>query len=69
MIIPIRCYNCNKLIANKYRKYQQLLFEHKEDIQNGKKTIRQILEDDLGFDRICCKTLITGHVDIIQHIT
>lgn len=30
MIIPIRCFTCNKIIASKYEKYKQLIQEENE---------------------------------------
>jgi DNA-directed RNA polymerase I, II, and III subunit RPABC5 len=61
MIIPIRCYTCNKIIADKYRKYQMLMKE-------GKISSQDILEKELNLNRYCCKTLITSHIDIIENI-
>ena len=61
MLIPIRCYTCNNLLANKYRKYQRL-------IEEGKKSPQDILEKELGLKRYCCKTIITAHVDLIEDI-
>jgi DNA-directed RNA polymerase subunit N (RpoN/RPB10) len=61
MIIPIRCYTCNKIIADKYRKYQML-------IKEGKMTPQDILEKELKLSRYCCKTMMISHVDIVENI-
>lgn len=61
MIIPVRCYTCNKILADKYRKYQMLMKE-------GKMSPQDILEKELKLHRYCCKTVITGHIDIVENI-
>lgn len=61
MLIPIRCYTCNNLLGNKYRKYQELMLE-------SKLTPREILEKELGVKRECCKQILTCHVDVITKI-
>ena len=37
MIIPIRCFTCNQIIANKWNKYQEKIQEQylKEDVTNN----------------------------------
>lgn len=55
MIIPIRCFTCNKLIADKWESYQNL-------IKNGLKEAEAL--DKLGFKRYCCRRMLLSHVDI-----
>ena len=55
MIIPIRCFTCNKTIADKWEAYQNL-------IKSGL-TEAQAL-DKLGFKRYCCRRMLLTHVDI-----
>jgi len=55
MIIPIRCFTCGLLIADKWEPYLKLM---KEGL-----TEAQALEK-LGFKRYCCKRMILTHVDI-----
>ena len=39
MIIPIRCFTCNQLIANKWEKYTELINEkNDEDTKKNKDT-------------------------------
>ncbi len=57
MLIPIRCFSCAKLIADKWEKYQDL-------IKNGN-TEAQAL-NAIGFNRYCCRRMFLGHVDINQ---
>lgn len=61
MIIPVRCYTCNKILADKYRKYQMLLKE-------GKMSPQDILEKELNLKLYCCKTIISSHIDIVENI-
>lgn len=78
MIIPIRCSNCNKLIAGKYREYQRRMKdagivkdtiitvskENAEDIM--KDTPQMKIFDDLGIERICCRRHFLAQVDILE---
>jgi DNA-directed RNA polymerase subunit N len=59
MIIPIRCFSCGKLIADKYEPY-------KEMVEKGI-PIEEIWEK-LGIIRFCCKRMIISHVDIIDDL-
>jgi DNA-directed RNA polymerase subunit N (RpoN/RPB10) len=61
MIIPIRCYTCGKLIANKYEQFLQLKKE-------GKKSPQEILEKDLNIKKYCCKRMIAFNVDLIESV-
>ena len=45
MIIPVRCFTCNRVLASKYKKYKQLI---KED---GSEKLENILSgDDISVD-------------------
>ena len=81
MIIPIRCFNCNKLIAGKYRTYQKKLKEagivkdmivtaskeNREDLM--KDTPQMKIFDELGIERICCRRHFLAQVDILEQQT
>lgn len=58
MIIPIRCFTCNKPIAGKWKKYNELKKQH----QNGK------VLDMLGMKRECCRRMFISQVDLIDNI-
>lgn len=79
MIIPMRCFTCNKPICAKY----QLYLEKKKDFDNSslleltteninqgniQKTEHGILLDQLKIERYCCRRMILGQVDIIDII-
>lgn len=57
MIIPIRCFSCNKPLAHLWEKFKQA----KDKGENLKKVL-----DDLGCDRYCCRGMLMGHVDLID---
>ncbi len=55
MIIPIRCFTCNKVIADKWEAYKNL-------IKSGLTEAEAL--DKLGFNRYCCRRMLLTHVDI-----
>ena len=77
MIIPIRCMNCGKLIADKWRFYQKKLREMKGDQAEERvyfdgTTIpvtaeKQILQA-MGITRSCCRKHFLTQVDLIDKI-
>jgi DNA-directed RNA polymerase subunit N (RpoN/RPB10) len=77
MIIPVRC-SCNRVIANKYKKYLELIASEagKENIINGDPNIDLSIENayqkafkELGVnDRYCCKRLLLSHINLIEKI-
>jgi len=80
MIIPVKCYTCGKVIADKYRYYLNKVREKKLEEQGGgdvavdkvlyltklniKKTAEGQVLDDLGFTKMCCRRHFLTHVDI-----
>ena len=59
MIIPIRCFNCGKVIGNKWEKYVSLIREGY--------TVKEAL-DILNLDRYCCRNVLMSHVNIIDQL-
>lgn len=59
MIIPIRCFTCGKVIANKWE-------EFKKRIAAGESS-NDIL-DSLGFTRYCCRRMLISHVELIDEL-
>ena len=76
MLIPIKCFTCGKVIANKYRYYQhevrKIKLERKIDPDNvtyltkdkSDKTAEGEVMDALGLNKMCCRRHILTHVDI-----
>jgi DNA-directed RNA polymerase subunit N (RpoN/RPB10) len=76
MIIPVKCFTCGNVLADKYRFYLEEV--RKRKLQNGlqidkvvyltKKHIEKTPEgevlDDLGLKNVCCRRHMLTHVDI-----
>jgi DNA-directed RNA polymerase subunit N (RpoN/RPB10) len=76
MIIPIKCFTCGNVLADKYRFYQEQVRQLK--IANGKsvvkvvyltgansdKTPEGIVLDKIGLKNVCCRRHMLTHVDI-----
>jgi len=70
MIIPIRCFTCGKLIADKWLEYEQRVQKLKEDHTDDLEDVH--MKDifiDLGFKRYCCKRMLLSHVDMVHIIS
>lgn len=59
MLIPIRCFSCNKIIGNKWETY-------KARLDSGKSKSDAFAE--IGLRRYCCKRMFLGHVEIIDKL-
>jgi len=59
LIIPVRCFSCGKLIADKYERYIEMMAENRP--------IEEIW-DELGITRFCCKRMFTSHVEIVDDL-
>ncbi len=59
MIIPIRCFSCGAIIADKYEEY-------KKRVEKGDHP-RKVL-DDLGIKRYCCRRMFLSHIDYIDYV-
>lgn len=81
MIIPIRCFTCNQVIANKWNDYQKKTQEQylKEDItsnikkrfidvNNLDKNIEGKILDELKIHKYCCRRMLMSHVDMAEII-
>ena len=76
MIIPIKCFTCGMVIADKYRHYveevRKLKLANGVDIEKvlyltkdfNKKTAEGEVMDKLGLRKMCCRRPLLTHVDI-----
>jgi DNA-directed RNA polymerase subunit N len=75
MIIPIRCFTCGKLIADKWEYFveevDKMENNNKEDPKSSKPVTKnfddhtkEAILDKLGLTRICCRRHMLGHVDL-----
>jgi len=46
MIIPIRCFSCNRVVASKYRKYKKLVAEYDAKATAKGQSIENIISAD-----------------------
>jgi DNA-directed RNA polymerase subunit N len=60
MMIPIRCFSCGQIVADKWEEYNTRVNVNKEESDKVLK--------DLGIKRYCCKRMLVGHVDLIDDI-
>ncbi len=86
MIIPVRCFTCNKVIADKWNYYvkrckeedktteqQQNSTDNKDketklDPLHFEQNVRQKIFEELGLERVCCRRMFLGHIDLIDKI-
>jgi DNA-directed RNA polymerase subunit N (RpoN/RPB10) len=76
MIIPVKCFTCGNVLADKYRYYQsevrrikllqganvdKVIYLTKD---NTEKTVEGNILDDLGLKSMCCRRHMLTHVDI-----
>ena len=59
MIIPIRCFSCNKPVAQLWEEYLELI-----KTMSPKDAL-----DKLGLERYCCRAVFLGQIDLIKKIS
>jgi DNA-directed RNA polymerase subunit N (RpoN/RPB10) len=76
MIIPVKCFTCGKVLADKYMYYTREVRKMKLDKGQdpdkvvyltkdySEKTAEGIVLDNLGLTRMCCRRHMLTHVDI-----
>lgn len=79
MLIPVRCFTCGKVLADKWKyfKAEQDKYENEnvdssatstqEDLAFHKNSSHEVL-NKLGLTRLCCRRHMLGHVDLIDII-
>lgn len=83
MIIPVRCVTCGMVLADKWRKYQELLQEEKDpkrsrndEPETASKTPKDGLVgtsaarvlDGMGITKMCCRRHMLTNVDAMDRI-
>ena len=77
MIIPVKCFTCGNVLADKYRFFQDKVrqIKHSKDIHNldrvsyfteksMEKTPEGVVLDELRLFNVCCRRSMLTHVDI-----
>jgi DNA-directed RNA polymerase, subunit N (EC 2.7.7.6) len=59
VLIPVRCFTCGNLIADKFDDYQTKL----KTGENPEKVL-----NDLGINRYCCRRMLLTTVETIQQV-
>ena len=59
MLIPVRCFTCGTLIADKYADY-------KEMVKSGEQESKVL--DSLGIKRYCCRRMLISSVETIYQV-
>lgn len=58
MIIPVRCFSCGKPIGHLWEKYREQI----KSESKGKAL------DSLGLERMCCRGMFLGQVDLLETV-
>ncbi|MEM3227935.1 MAG: DNA-directed RNA polymerase subunit N [Candidatus Micrarchaeaceae archaeon] len=58
MMMPVRCFTCGAVVADKWEEYDKRVNKNKEE--PGK------VLDDLGVKRYCCRRMFLSNVEVID---
>ncbi len=59
MLVPVRCFTCGNLIADKFEEYQN-------KIKSGEDPAKVL--DALGIERYCCRRMMLTTVETIHQV-
>ena len=59
MLIPVRCFTCGNLIADKYEDFQN-------EIKSGEEPVKAL--NSLKIERYCCRRMLLTTVETIQQV-
>lgn len=83
MLIPIRCFTCNNIIADKWDAFVIMTNLEKNkttkendnnldvqyiDFKKAEKSIEGKVLDDLGLHKYCCRRMMLSNVHLISYI-
>jgi DNA-directed RNA polymerase subunit N len=60
MMIPVRCFSCGAVIADKWEEYDRRVSSEKQDPSK--------VLDDLEVGRYCCRRMFISNVELIDEI-
>ena len=58
MLIPVRCFSCNRVISSDYNAYKNLI----------KVLSKEEAFAEIGVRRYCCKRMLLSHKDFIDEL-
>ena len=59
MLVPVRCFTCGNLVADKFEEYQN-------KVKSGEEPTKIL--DSLGIKRYCCRRMLLTTVETIQQV-
>ena len=59
MLVPVRCFTCGNLVADKFEEYQN-------KVKSGEEPAKIL--DLLGIKRYCCRRMLLTTVETIQQV-
>ena len=59
MLVPVRCFTCGNLVADKFEEYQN-------KVKSGEEPAKIL--DSLGIKRYCCRRMLLTTVETIQQV-
>ena len=59
MLVPVRCFTCGNLVADKFEEYQNR-------VKSGEDPAKIL--DSLGIERYCCRRMLLTTVETVQQI-
>ncbi|SVC21883.1 uncharacterized protein METZ01_LOCUS274737, partial [marine metagenome] len=59
VLVPVRCFTCGNLVADKFEEYQN-------SIKSGEEPVKIL--DSLGIERYCCRRMLLTTVETIQQV-
>ena len=59
MLVPVRCFTCGNLVADKFDEYQN-------KVKSGEEPAKIL--DSLGIERYCCRRMLLTAVETIQQV-
>ena len=84
MIIPVRCFTCGNVLADKWIPYISSVQEEKNksseelddepgttyiNLSNPQKSIEGKILDELGLHKYCCRRMMISNVHMISYIS
>ncbi|MDE1850360.1 MAG: DNA-directed RNA polymerase subunit N [Candidatus Micrarchaeota archaeon] len=60
MMIPVRCFSCGQIIADKWEEYDKRVNKAHEEPTK--------VFEDLGIKRYCCRRMLVSNVDLIDDV-
>jgi len=59
VLVPVRCFTCGNLVADKFEEYQ-------DKVKSGEEPAKIL--DSLGIKRYCCRRMLLTTVETIQQV-